>query len=208
MKNKVYILSQGEHIEQEDELIDKRRRSPLVKKWQVLNCLLFFEKCIICNHRWIVKYIVMCSVNQTSLQVLLNHNIFFLSWILSLTSKCLVLVPNVSRSPFCKFLHIFKIPTISKINASLLPKGIHKTELLFFSNFRLIIMWEYWIEYGMVKWNFRFAGSLNFLMTRLIYFSFLKFLVIFDEIQTGFSTCFGYKDSSLSLFNFAACFNH
>ena len=89
MKNKVYILSQGEHIEQEDELIDKRRRSPLVKKWQVLNCLLFFEKRIICNHRWIVKYIVMCSVNQTSLQVLLNHNIFFLSWILSLTSKYL-----------------------------------------------------------------------------------------------------------------------
>ena len=95
----------------------------------------------------------------------------------------LVLVPNVSRSPFCKFLHIFKIPTISKINASLLPKGIHKTELLFFSNFRLIIMWEYWIEYGMVKWNFRFAGSLIFLMTRLIYFSFLKFLVIFDDFR-------------------------
>ena len=91
--------------------------------------------------------------------------------------------PNVSRSPFCKFLHIFKIPTISKINASLLPKGIHKTELLFFSNFRLIIMWEYWIEYGMVKWNFRFAGSLIFLMPRLIYFSFIKFLVIFDDFR-------------------------
>ena len=113
MKNKVYILSQGEHIEQEDELIDKRRRSPLVKKWQVLNCLLFFEKRIICNHRWIVKYIVMCSVNQTSLQVLLNHNIFFLSWILSLPSKCLTRFldtlkdfPQGSHLQFLWFLEI------------------------------------------------------------------------------------------------------
>ena len=113
MKNKVYILSQGEHIEQEDELIDKRRRSPLVKKWQVLNCLLFFEKRIICNHRWIVKYIVMCSVNQTSLQVLLNHNIFFLSWILSLTSKCLTrFLDTLKDFPQGSHLQCFKKPLL------------------------------------------------------------------------------------------------